>query len=246
MSEKILPVDNNVHELKLGSSFDPRSKVAFHSFRYDFMPASVDTTQQGIVDVGEGHQVTVSLPHVEGSGTSHTMYKGNKRPSPKECVLIIDPQTGTFTLERLSNTVNLKKTRMEGSSKISQTSRPLTPVDVNKRSPVKQKAVTTTTPLNVSPPTPQVESPTVTPVHDEPKTEELQREQSWIGFISSSSDSSSDSDNSGSDSEDESKPNSGKSSQSLFGSQNSMPLFPPAPPSNILGNDLALSDSDSD
>ena len=68
--------------------------------------------------------------------------------------------------------------RMEGSSKISQTSRPLTPVDVNKRSPVKQKAVTTTTPLNVSPPTPQVESPTVTPVHDEPKTEELQREQS--------------------------------------------------------------------
>lgn len=31
----------------------------------DFMPASVDTTQQGIVDVGEGNQVTVSLPHVE-------------------------------------------------------------------------------------------------------------------------------------------------------------------------------------
>lgn len=29
------------------------------------MPASVDTTQQGIVDVGEGNQVTVSLPHVE-------------------------------------------------------------------------------------------------------------------------------------------------------------------------------------
>lgn len=33
MTEKILPVDSNVHELKLGSSFDPRSRVAFHSFR---------------------------------------------------------------------------------------------------------------------------------------------------------------------------------------------------------------------
>lgn len=68
---------------------------------------------------------------------------------------------------------------MEGSSKITQNSRPLTPVDINKRSPVKQKALTSTT-LNVSPPTPQVESPTVTPVHDEPKAEEAQKEQSKI------------------------------------------------------------------
>ncbi|XP_048755163.2 ELL-associated factor 1-like [Ostrea edulis] len=245
MTEKILPVDNKVHELKLGSSFEPRSRVAFHSFRYDFMPASVDATQQGLVDVGEGHQITVSLPHVEGSGTSHTMYKGNKRPSPKECVLIIDHQTGTFTLERLSNTVNLKKTRMEGSSKITQNSRPLTPVDVNKRSPVKQKAVTTA-PNNVSPPTPPMESPTVTPVHDEPKNEDSQKsEQSCIGFISSSDESSSDSDNSASDSEDEFKTSNGKPGQGLFGSQ-SQSLFQTAPSSNILGKDLELSDSDSD
>ncbi|XP_062578475.1 ELL-associated factor 1-like [Saccostrea cucullata] len=244
MTEKILPVDSKVHELKLGSSFDPKSRVAFHSFRYDFMPASVDTSQQGLVDVGEGHQVTVGLPHVEGSGTSHTMYKGNKRPSPKECVLIIDHQTGAFTLERLSNTVNLKKTRMEGSSKISQSSRPLTPVDVNKRSPVKQKAVASSS-VSVSPPTPQVESPTVTPVHDDPKMEDSQKpEQSWIGFISSSSDSSSDSDNSASDSEDESKTNNDKSGQGLFRSQ---PLYQSAPPSsNILGKDLELSDDDSE
>lgn len=37
----------------------------YHYYTDDFMPASVDTTQQGIVDVGEGNQVTVSLPHVE-------------------------------------------------------------------------------------------------------------------------------------------------------------------------------------
>uniref|UniRef100_K1RQR1 Uncharacterized protein n=1 Tax=Magallana gigas TaxID=29159 RepID=K1RQR1_MAGGI len=66
-----------------------------------------------------------------------------------------------------------------------------------------------------------------------------------IGFISDSS--SSDSDNSESDSKDESKSSTaGKSSQSLFGSQNQL-LFPSVQSSsNILGNDLALSDSDSD
>lgn len=39
--------------------------IIYHYCTDDFMPASVDTTQQGIVDVGEGNQVTVSLPHVE-------------------------------------------------------------------------------------------------------------------------------------------------------------------------------------
>jgi hypothetical protein len=33
MSDKNLQVDNEIHELKLGSSFDPKSKVGFHSIR---------------------------------------------------------------------------------------------------------------------------------------------------------------------------------------------------------------------
>lgn len=48
----------------------------------------------------------------QGSGTSHTVYKGNKRPCPKECVLIIDHDTGAYTLERLSTHIQLKKTRL--------------------------------------------------------------------------------------------------------------------------------------
>lgn len=47
----------------------------------------------------------------QGSGKTHTVYKGNKRPVSKECVLIIDHDTGTFTLERLTNNINVKKTR---------------------------------------------------------------------------------------------------------------------------------------
>ena len=49
----------------------------------------------------------------QGSGKTHTVYKGNKKPVSKECVLIIDHETGTFTLERLSNNVTVKKTRYE-------------------------------------------------------------------------------------------------------------------------------------
>jgi ELL-associated factor len=47
----------------------------------------------------------------QGAGTDHTVYKGNKRQCLKECVLIIDHQTGTFTLEKLTNNIQLKKTR---------------------------------------------------------------------------------------------------------------------------------------
>lgn len=179
MTDKSLSVDNKVHELKFGESFDQKSKVAFHSMRYDFKPASVDTSKEAQVDVEEGHKVTVTLPNIEGSGIAHTVYKGNKRPTPKECVLIIDHEKGTFTLERLSNIIQLKKTRMEGTSKINQGSRPLTPVDYNKQklSPAKNK----NPPTQVSP-TVQRESPVVTPVS-------VEKDNSPIGEISSSSDS---------------------------------------------------------
>ena len=47
----------------------------------------------------------------QSSGTSHTVFKGNKRPVQKECVLVINHDTGEFTLEKLSNAIQLKKTR---------------------------------------------------------------------------------------------------------------------------------------
>lgn len=123
--------ENNEFELRLGASFDTNPRVAFHSIRYDFKPASVDVSQEAALEVGEKNKVTVTVPHIEGSGTTHTVYKGNRRPCPKECVLIIDKQTGTVTLEKLSNTIQIKKTRAEGSSR--QSIRPVTPVDSGKK-----------------------------------------------------------------------------------------------------------------
>jgi hypothetical protein len=48
---------------------------------------------------------------LQGAGTPHTVYKGNKKPTAKECVLIIDHETGTYTLEKLDQNVFVKKTR---------------------------------------------------------------------------------------------------------------------------------------
>ena len=49
--------------------------------------------------------MSVTLPHVDGHGA--TNYKGNAKPAnTKECVLIIDHETGELTLERISNQVD--------------------------------------------------------------------------------------------------------------------------------------------
>jgi len=133
MADK-LGLTNEIKEIKLGKSFMKGDHPCFHTFRYDFMPASLDTTKRASIDIGEGNQVTVTVPHIEGSGTANTVFKGSKKPYQKECVLIIDHNTGEITLEKLSYNVQLKKTRAEGSSKI----RSNTPVDgnfISKKSP---------------------------------------------------------------------------------------------------------------
>lgn len=80
----------------------------------DFKPASVDKGKEGCIEVGDGNEVTVTLPHVAGSKTSCTVYKGSKKPVQKECVLIYDHNTGELTLERITSQLQVKKTRMSG------------------------------------------------------------------------------------------------------------------------------------
>ncbi|KAH9518363.1 chromatin modification- protein VID21 [Bulinus truncatus] len=165
-----LPVDNEIHELRLGNSFDSHSKVGFHTIRYDFKPASVDTNKEACVEVGGGNQVTVTVPHVEGSGITHTVFKGNKQPVMKECVLIIDHNTGTYTLEKLTSKITVKKTRLDGSSKaIQHIAGRVTPVD-------KKQATSSPTGDNYS----------ITPVHSEASkgTDDV----AMVGEITDSSD----------------------------------------------------------
>ncbi|XP_077978389.1 ELL-associated factor 2-like isoform X2 [Glandiceps talaboti] len=117
---------NQVHELKLGSSFDKNAYSSFHTIRYDFKPASMDLTKEASLEVMKGNEISVTVPHIEG--TNFTMFKGPQKKAQKECVLIIDNKTGEITLERLSTTIQLKKQRLQGSSKTTS-SRPLTPVE---------------------------------------------------------------------------------------------------------------------
>ncbi|KAH8300286.1 hypothetical protein KR044_012463 [Drosophila immigrans] len=113
-----LNIGDEVRELKLGATFNPKNtSTAFHTIKYDFKPASVDTSRMATVDVGSNNQVTVTVPNLESSGVPHTVYKGNHKKYTKECLLIFDKETGAFTLEKLNNNIQVKKTRSEMSNK---------------------------------------------------------------------------------------------------------------------------------
>uniref|UniRef100_A0A8D2ZY95 ELL associated factor 2 n=1 Tax=Scophthalmus maximus TaxID=52904 RepID=A0A8D2ZY95_SCOMX len=110
--------DNQEHVLKLGETFEKHPKSAYHTVRYDFKPASIDTACEGDLEVGKGEQVTITLPNLEGSSAPVTVFKGSKRPYMKECILIVNHDTGEYRLEKLNSNIAVKKTRAEGSSKI--------------------------------------------------------------------------------------------------------------------------------
>ncbi|XP_078233367.1 ELL-associated factor 2 isoform X4 [Pogona vitticeps] len=182
--------------LLLGNSFERKPRCAFHTVRYDFKPASIDTSCEGELEVGKGEQVTITLPNIEGSTPPVTVFKGSKKPYQKECILIINHGTGECTLEKLSSNITVKKTRGEGSSKIQS------------RLEQQQQLMRNTNKISnsarCSPPKEKISSPF--PMDDIER--ELQAEAKVIEQMSSSessseSSSSSSSENSSSDSEDE-------------------------------------------
>jgi len=98
------------HSLKIGKSFEKKNDAAYHSIRYDFKPGSIDESKEGSLEVEENSSVAVTLPHTDGFGS--TIYKGSAKPAnSKDCILIIDWETGELRLERVSNQILLKKTR---------------------------------------------------------------------------------------------------------------------------------------
>ncbi|XP_055624269.1 ell-associated factor Eaf [Toxorhynchites rutilus septentrionalis] len=110
-----LNLTSEVRELKLGETFtNPSPRTVFHTLKYDFKPASVDVNKPASLEVGSNKQISVTVPHLDGSGVPNTVFKGNQRDySKKECVLIINRLTGEVTLEKLSSNIQVKKTRTE-------------------------------------------------------------------------------------------------------------------------------------
>ncbi|XP_011865262.1 PREDICTED: ell-associated factor Eaf [Vollenhovia emeryi] len=134
MAER-LGLGPEVRELKLGSSFTSNS-TKFHTLKYDFKPASVDDSKVARVDVGSDNTITVTVPHLDGAGTPHTVFKGSQRPYNKEYVLIFDKVTREITLEKLTGNIQVKKTRAEPKRNSNNNSMP---VEV-KRSPTYGRA----------------------------------------------------------------------------------------------------------
>ncbi|XP_043472228.1 ell-associated factor Eaf [Leptopilina heterotoma] len=135
MAER-LGLGSEVRELKLGPTFTNNKSTAFHTVKYDFKPASVDVSKIAMVDVGTNNTMTVTVPHLDGAGIPHTVFKGSQRPHHKECVLIIDHVTGEITLEKLSSNIQVKKTRIESKPQshlnvpaTNSGARPITPVE---------------------------------------------------------------------------------------------------------------------
>ncbi|KFO25216.1 ELL-associated factor 1 [Fukomys damarensis] len=218
-------LDREEHCLRLGESFEKRPRASFHTIRYDFKPASIDTSCEGELQVGKGDEVTITLPHIPGSTPPMTVFKGNKRPYQKDCVLIINHDTGEYVLEKLSSSIQVKKTRAEGSSKIqarmeqqpprppppSQPPPPPPPPPMPFRAPTKPPAGPKTSPLK--------DNPSPEPQLDDIKRE-LRAEVDIIEQMSSSSGSSSSDSESSSGSDDDS---------SSSGGEDNGPASPPQP-----------------
>uniref|UniRef100_A0A6G1RUK3 ELL associated factor 2 n=1 Tax=Hypotaenidia okinawae TaxID=2861861 RepID=A0A6G1RUK3_9GRUI len=246
--------------LKLGESFEKQPRCAFHTVRYDFKPASIDMSCEGDLEVGKGEQVTITLPNIEGSTPPVTVFKGSKKPYLKECILIINHDTGECRLEKLSSNITVKKTRAEGSSKVQS----------RLEQQQQQMRNATKVPNNVKSSPPKEKMFPSSPMDDIER--ELKAEASIMDQLSSSdsssdskssSSSSSSSENSSSDSEDEETNPSLPMSMPYLQPQPTMSAIPQqAVPDkdashnrsqessghmmNTLRNDLQLSESGSD
>ncbi|XP_047225851.1 ELL-associated factor 2 [Girardinichthys multiradiatus] len=251
--------DNQEHVLKLGETFEKHPKSAYHTVRYDFKPASIDTACEGELEVGKGEQVTITLPNLEGSNAPVTVFKGSKRPYMKECILIVNHDTGEYRLEKLNSNIAVKKTRAEGSSKIhsrleQQTSRLSQPIKGNGSSTNKTSASSKSSP-------PKLKTSPASPMDDIER--ELMAEARVMDQLSSS-DSSSNSNSSSSSSSDDSSSSSDSEDEHNAGpppgpTNQSMPLINTSSTvtslhqesgggliMNTLKNDLQLSESDSE
>jgi len=77
----------------------------------DFKPASV-AKQHATLSMSEDERhVTVSHGGDGPDGSAPTVFEGPRRDCTNECVLIFDPDTRSFVLERLSSSVTVKRVR---------------------------------------------------------------------------------------------------------------------------------------
>ena len=83
----------------------------FHYVADDFKPSSEEYNESAMMDITSTNQVTLKYPQSSNEGSSDFMYSGTMKQFPKEYFLVIDHVTGDVTLEKLTATIQLKRTK---------------------------------------------------------------------------------------------------------------------------------------
>jgi len=96
------------HKLIIGDSF--AGGCQYHSVNYNFKPRSIDFEKEGILETNDA-KCTIRFPTADVKKAG-TVYEGNRQKQEKECILIIDRQTNTITLERVTSRFQMRNNRM--------------------------------------------------------------------------------------------------------------------------------------
>lgn len=102
-----LPKRETKLQIQLGNT-----SQQYHTLRYDFKPASVDSERPAEVEFMQNGEVAITAPNVAGSVASHTVFRGPRRPHVKECLLVIDNVTGEMVLQKLTDNITVKARRV--------------------------------------------------------------------------------------------------------------------------------------
>ena len=108
-----LPVGR--HRVRVGKSLAAGGVSSLHAVRFDFKPAEDSGGESSsFIAHGENKEVAIGVPRGEAD---LDLYKGaQKDASEKDAVLLFDPASRSFRLERLATNSHLKKTRNDDNS----------------------------------------------------------------------------------------------------------------------------------
>lgn len=121
--------NNNINSKNSSNSTNNNNSLnspCYHTLRYDFKPASINSEEPAILELTQNGQVTIKAPNVGGSVASQTVFRGQRRPHVKECLLVIDNSTGEMVLQKLTDNITVKATRSLGGGTGGGTTAPAT------------------------------------------------------------------------------------------------------------------------
>lgn len=125
--------DGVAYPVQLGESllYDDCSKL--HTLRYNFVPASVSPSMEGSMTINANNGVQLDIAN-KNEAAPAIEFRGKKADSLKtECVLVFDPDSGAFNLERQYSSIkNLTHRRVQGNPKRKPASASISRLTANK------------------------------------------------------------------------------------------------------------------